>query len=320
MSIMVTGAAGFIGRHLCRKLNSQGHELVMVDDFTSSDPCVREELEGYGKFVRIGIEDITMRYPIHGSMDITQVYNLACPASPPEYQADPIRTMMTCVVGVSALFDYFMGYGIPIRFLQASTSEIYGDPLVHPQIESYRGNVNTTGPRACYDEGKRAAEALVYDYQRLHPDKVDVRVARIFNTYGPGMMLEDGRVITNFIKQVLADEPLTVYGDGTQTRSFCYISDMVDGLIALMESDYRDPVNLGNPREFTVLEAAKMAIWTHGSGSIEYRSLPQDDPTRRKPDITRAREVLGWVPKVKFEDGFKMTYDHFASMKGLIDG
>jgi UDP-glucuronate decarboxylase len=306
MRVLVAGGAGFIGSHICRRLLEEGHEVVCVDSYQTGR---RENLtdllrEPLFEAVR---HDVTQ--PL--LMDADLILNLACPASPPHYQADPVRTMRTSVIGTMNLLELARTLKVPL--LQASTSEVYGDPLVPLQEEGYWGNVNPIGVRSCYDEGKRAAEALCFDYRRQYG--TDVRVARIFNTYGPGMRADDGRVVSNFLVQALRGDPLTVYGDGTQTRSFCYVSDLVEGLLRLarVPVNPEGPVNLGNPDEFTMLELAQLALEVTGSASrLEFRPLPQDDPRQRRPDITRARTLLGWEPKVPLRDGLVPAAQHFA--------
>jgi UDP-glucuronate decarboxylase len=313
MRVLVTGGCGFVGSHLCIELARQGHDVVPLDNMTTGFPGnLPPELQA-----KIVTHDVQMPYPAFIG-DFDRVYNLACPASPVHYQVDPIRTMLTCVLGALNLME-FVSSSPGTRVLQASTSEVYGDPLVHPQPEGYRGNVNPNGPRACYDEGKRAAESIFCDYARL--EGAEVRIARIFNTYGPNMHPEDGRVVSNLIMQALKNEPLTVYGDGTQTRSFCYVSDMVDGLIALMESDCEGPVNLGNPGEFTVCRLADMVIHKTGSASeIVHMPLPEDDPRVRQPDISRAISELRWEPRVLLDEGLDHTIEYFRQVIKLEAG
>ncbi len=305
MRIIVTGGAGFVGSHLCKSLLDQGNNVVCVDNlYTGSKKNIQPLLEN-DKFEFIE-HDITT--PLSESAD--QIYNLACPASPIHYQKDPVYTFKTSVFGVYNMLE--LAHRRKARILQASTSEIYGDPLEHPQKESYWGNVNPVGIRSCYDEGKRAAETICMDFQRMYG--VDVRIARIFNTYGPNMSPNDGRVVSNFIMQALNNKPLTIYGDGSQTRSFCFVSDMVDGLMKLMNSSVISPVNLGNPDEFTIKELATQVINLTGSKSkIAYNPLPQDDPKQRKPDISIAKQKLNWVSKIKLADGVKETVHYFKS-------
>lgn len=304
---LVAGGAGFVGSHLCDALLAKGYEVVCVDSFlTGSQENIRPLLNHPG--FSLVEQDICEWMTIDRPIDL--IYNLACPASPPSYQADPVHTMMTCVKGTGNLLLLAEQHGA--KFLQASTSEVYGDPEVHPQPEDYRGHVNCTGPRACYDEGKRAAEALCFDL--LRAGRVDARVARIFNTYGPRMQPDDGRIISNLVVQALTGRELTIYGTGEQTRSFCYVSDLVRGLMALMQVNPNPgvPVNLGNPGEFSIADLAEMvqqAIPT--CGGVVYRPLPQDDPRRRRPDITRAMEVLSWRPTVPLAEGLQQTIDWF---------
>jgi UDP-glucuronate decarboxylase len=303
--VLVTGGAGFIGSHLCRRLLAQGHEVLAVDNFYSSARRNVLDLLSDPRFELIR-HDVT--FPLYIETD--QIYHLACPASPVFYQRDPVQTTKTCVHGSINMLGLAKRLGA--RILLSSTSEVYGDPAVHPQSESYWGNVNPIGIRSCYDEGKRCAETLFFDYYRQH--RLPIKVARIFNTYGPNMLANDGRVVSSFIVQALRGEPLTVYGDGSQTRSFCYIDDLVDGLIALMNSapDVTGPMNLGNPGEFTMLELARKVLALTGSTSpIEYRPLPSDDPVRRRPDISRAIELLGWKPTVELDDGLRPTVEYF---------
>ncbi len=305
MKILVTGGAGFIGSHLCRHLLNKKHEVVCLDNFFTGKSINISDLKKDKKF-KVLPHDITN--PVHIEEHFDRIYNLACPASPVHYQFDPIETIKANTVGVVNILELAKLNGA--RILQASTSEVYGDPLEHPQKENYRGNVNTLGPRACYDEGKRVAETLFMDYNRTY--KIPVRIARIFNTYGPSMYKEDGRVVSNFIMQALNNEPITMYGTGKQTRSFCYVSDLVNGLYRLMESGNTGPINLGNPKEFTMLDLAEKVIKSTGSKSkIEYKALPEDDPQQRKPDIGLAREVLKWSPKIELDEGLKKTIDYF---------
>ena len=317
--ILVAGGAGFIGSHLCARLLDEGNEVVCLDNMQTaraSNLRLLEARPGF-TFVRGDIVDALPEAVTAQAHRITRIYNLACAASPPQYQADPEHTMLTNVVGTNNLLRLAEQAGA--RFLLTSTSEVYGDPEVHPQVEGYRGWVNCTGPRACYDEGKRAAEALAFDYLRMN--RVELRVARIFNTYGPQMHPDDGRVVSNLICQALSGEDVTIYGDGSQTRSFCYVSDLVDGLMRLMEAaiDGTEPVNLGNPIELTVRELADRIIAMTGTGqTITYRPLPQDDPRRRRPDITRARDQLGWTPQVPIEEGLARTCAWFAREIGAV--
>ena len=303
--VLVTGGSGFVGSHLSRRLLALGHEVLVVDNFYSSTRRNVLDLLDEPRF-ELMRHDVT--FPLY--VEVDQIYHLACPASPVFYQRDPVQTTKTCVHGSINMLGLAKRLGA--RILLTSTSEIYGDPAMHPQSESYWGNVNPIGVRSCYDEGKRCAETLFFDYYRQH--RLPIKVARVFNTYGPNMLPNDGRVVSSFIVQALRGEPLTVYGDGSQTRSFCYIDDMVDGLIALMDSEpgVTGPVNLGNPGEFTMLELAKKVLALTGSESaIENRPLPSDDPVRRRPDISRAREQLGWQPRVALDDGLLPTVEYF---------
>lgn len=305
--VLVTGGAGFIGSHLCEKLLQKGYFVVCLDNlFTGSKKNIKTLLENENfRFIE---QDIIEPLDI----EVNQIYNLACPASPPHYQHDPIKTTKTSVLGILNMLDLAKKYNA--KLLQASTSEVYGDPLEHPQKESYWGNVNPIGIRSCYDEGKRCAETLVMDYHRQY--NIDTKIIRIFNTYGPNMHPEDGRVVSNFIIQALKNEDITVYGDGTQTRSFCYVSDLIDGIIKTMETnDITGPINLGNPSERTVLNLAELIIkMTNSSSKIIYKSLPKDDPVRRKPDITLAKEILNWEPKVAIEEGLTKTIEYFSQI------
>lgn len=303
--ILVTGGAGFIGSHLCAALLDQGHEVLCVDNYYTGRRTNIEPLLGNRRFEALR-HDIT--FPLY--VEVDEIYNLACPASPVHYQFDPVQTLKTSVHGAINMLG--LAKRTRAKILQASTSEVYGDPETHPQPESYWGHVNPLGPRACYDEGKRAAETLFGDYRRQHD--LRVKIARIFNTYGPRMLPDDGRVVSTFIVQALAGEPLTVFGDGRQTRSFCYVDDLVDGLIGLMASadDFTGPVNLGNPREFTIAELAERVIALTGSQStIVNKALPIDDPRRRQPDISLAERVLGWKPAVALDDGLTRTVAYF---------
>ncbi len=307
MKILVTGGAGFLGNHLCRYLLKKGHYVVCLDNFFTGKKRNIIDLENNLRF-KIIPHDITNTLDVNSIGSVDQIYNLACPASPIHYQFDPIETIKANTQGVINILEFAKLNGATV--LQASTSEIYGDPLEHPQKESYKGNVNTLGPRACYDEGKRVAETLFMDYHRKY--KIPIRIARIFNTYGPNMDKDDGRVVSNFIMQSLKNKPVTIYGEGGQTRSFCYMSDLIEGFYKLMESNNIGPINLGNPREFTILELAKKIIKLTGSKSkIEYKELPQDDPIKRKPDISFAREVLKWKPKIQLEEGLGETINYF---------
>ena len=301
--VLVTGGAGFIGSHLCDRLIEAGHEVICVDNFYSSDKSNIQHLLSDPRFELIR-HDVT--FPLY--LEVDRIYHLACPASPIHYQRDPVQTTKTAVHGSINMLGLAKRTGA--RILLASTSEVYGDPTVHPQTEDYWGNVNPIGPRACYDEGKRAAETLFFDYRRQH--QLDIKVVRIFNTYGPRMHPRDGRVVSNFIVNALRGKPLTIYGDGSQTRSFCYVDDLVKGLIKMMESgdDIQGPINLGNPGEFTIAELAREVIAAVGEDpGTNYFPLPQDDPMQRQPDITRARETLGWEPKVSLAEGLHPTID-----------
>jgi UDP-glucuronate decarboxylase len=305
MKVLVTGGAGFIGSHLCERLIAQGHEVVCLDNFfTGRRDNVRHLLD-YSRFE-------LLRHDVCEPLllEVDQIYNLACPASPVHYQYNPIKTVKSNVMG--ALNMLVLARRVGARILQASTSEVYGEPHEHPQTESYWGNVNPIGLRSCYDEGKRVAETLMMDYHRQN--KVDTRIARIFNTYGPRMAESDGRVVSNFIVQALRGEPLTLYGDGSQTRSFCYVDDLVEGLMRLMNADgVHDPVNLGNPGEFSIRQLAEaIADLCEAELTIVYRPLPQDDPTQRRPDISRAKELLDWEPTVQLREGLGRTVPYFA--------
>ncbi|MBQ1332638.1 MAG: SDR family oxidoreductase [Lachnospiraceae bacterium] len=311
MNILITGGCGFIGSHLCKRLLNEGHRITCVDDLSSGSMENIADLAGHERFTFLK-HDITEPLDIEAD----RIYNLACPASPAQYQADPVQTARTCVLGAIHMLELAVRNGA--RILQASTSEIYGDPLVHPQREDYRGNVNPIGIRSCYDEGKRMAETLFFDYHRQKG--ADIRVVRIFNTYGPQMLEDDGRVVSNFIVAALAEKDITVFGDGSQTRSFCYVSDTVDALIRMMEKEvpagepaFTGPVNIGNPNELTIRELAEKILRLTGSASrVTYCDLPSDDPTRRRPDITLAQEALGWGPSVSLDDGLTETIRYFA--------
>jgi UDP-glucuronate decarboxylase len=304
VQILVTGGAGFIGSHLCERLINAGEEVICLDNFFTG--C-RENIAHLLDCTRFELVRHDVVEPIR--LEVDQIYNLACPASPMHYQFNPVKTVEANVVGT--LNSLRLAQQTGARILQASTSEVYGDPTVHPQTESYRGNVNPIGPRACYDEGKRVAETLMMDYHRQ--DGVDIRIARIFNTYGPRMDEADGRVVSNFIVQTLRGEPLTLYGTGQQTRSFCYVDDLVEGLIRLMNAEsVHEPVNLGNPHEFTIQELAKQIAELCGTlSSVGYCPLPEDDPTQRCPDITRAELLLNWMPKVELQEGLEYTIADF---------
>jgi len=302
---MVTGGAGFIGSHLARRLLAMGHDVLVVDNFYSSRRRNIEDLLDEPRF-ELMRHDVT--FPLY--VEVDEIYHLACPASPIFYQHDPVQTTKTCVHGSINMLGLAKRTGAKI--LLASTSEVYGDPAVHPQDESYWGNVNPIGVRSCYDEGKRCAETLFFDYYRQHA--LRVKVARIFNTYGPKMLPNDGRVVSSFIVQALQGEPLTVFGDGSQTRSFCYVDDLVDGLTRLMETpdEITGPINLGNPGEFTMIDLATKVIEVVGNGGhVEHRPLPEDDPLRRCPNIDQAREILGWGPTVSLDDGLFHTVEYF---------
>lgn len=306
--ILVTGGAGFLGSHLCRRLLSSGHEVVCVDNFyTGSRSNIRDLLKNEAfELIR---HDVT--FPLY--IEIDEIYNLACPASPIHYQYDPVQTTKTSVHGAINMLG--LAKRVRARILQASTSEVYGDPTIHPQVESYWGNVNPIGVRSCYDEGKRCAETLFFDYHRQHG--LEIKVARIFNTYGPNMHPADGRVVSNFIVQALKGEDITIYGDGAQTRSFCYVDDLITGLIKLMDSpaDLTGPVNLGNPGEFTILELAEKIITLTGTrAKIVRLPLPSDDPRQRQPDITLARTALDWTPQICLDEGLKDTIAYFRTV------
>ncbi len=305
MRILVTGGAGLIGSHLCKLLLEVGHNVLCVDNLHTSNGDNIQQLEKIENFsfIQKDITDVL-------DFEVEQIYNLACPASPIHYQQDPVKTMKTSVLGAIHTLD--LARGNNARILQASTSEIYGTPLVHPQVESYWGNVNPIGIRSCYDEGKRCAETLFFDYKRQYG--TEIRVARIFNTYGPGMSFQDGRVVSNFILQALTGDAITLNGDGSQTRSFCYVSDMVRGLVQLMESDIRQPVNLGNPVEISMKGLASEIISLTGSKSgISFQALPEDDPARRRPDISLAKSQLKWTPKISLEEGLNQTIRYFKT-------
>ena len=306
--VLVTGGAGFIGSHLCERLLSDGYDVLAVDNYYSSTKDNIAHLLDNPRFEIIR-HDIT--FPLY--VEVDEIYHLACPASPIHYQRDPVQTTKTAVHGSINMLGLAKRTGA--RILLTSTSEVYGDPLVHPQSEDYWGNVNPIGPRACYDEGKRAAETLFFDYHRQHD--LDIKVVRLFNTYGPRMHPRDGRVVSNFIVSAIKDQPLTVYGDGEQTRSFCYIDDLIEGLLAMMQApvDVIGPINLGNPGEFTIGELAQKVIAMTGTASsIEHLPLPTDDPIRRQPDITRARQMLGWEPTIALDEGLTKTIAYFRSI------
>lgn len=306
MRSLVTGGRGFLGSHLCDALVARGDAVVALDNMVTGWNELPSDVE-------VVQHDVSKPFPAMGAFD--RVWNLACPASPKAYQRDPIGTWKASVFGVVNVIDYIGTHSPGARLLQASTSEIYGDPLVHPQPETYWGNVNTCGVRSCYDEGKRAAETCVTDHSRHR--SLDARIVRIFNTYGPRMSPDDGRVVSNLVVQALKGEPLTVYGDGQQTRSFCYVSDLIGGLVRLMESDVHGPVNIGNPTENTMLElATKIRGLTGWHSDIVMRPLPIDDPMQRCPDITRAKTLLGWEPTVTLHEGLEMTIEHFRRELG----
>jgi len=306
--ILVTGGAGFLGSHLCERLLERGHDVICLDNFFTSQKSNVAHLLTYPNFELVR-HDVTL--PIF--LEVDEIYNLACPAAPGHYQYNPIKTLKTSVLG--AIHVLGMAKRCRAKVLQASTSEVYGDPEVHPQAESYRGVVNPIGPRACYDEGKRAAETLFMDYHRQN--RVNVRIARIFNTYGPRMHPYDGRVVSNFIRQALAGESITIYGDGSQTRSFCYRDDLIEGMIRLMNGpdDFTGPVNLGNPEEFTILDLAKLVIeLTDSRSKLVYDPLPVDDPARRQPDIALAKKHLRWEPTVSLREGLMKTIEWFRTI------
>jgi UDP-glucuronate decarboxylase len=306
--ILITGGAGFIGSFLCERLLSQGHEVICIDNmFTGSRRNIAKLLSNPNfEFIR---HDVT--FPLY--IEVDEIYNLACPASPIHYQRDPVQTTKTSVHGAINMLG--LAKRVKARILQASTSEVYGDPAIHPQTESYWGNVNPIGPRSCYDEGKRCAETLFFDYHRQH--RLSIKVARIFNTYGPRMHPNDGRVVSNFIVQALKGDAITLFGEGTQTRSFCYVDDLVEGLIRLMntQAEVTGPINLGNPKEFSVRQLAEKIIQLTGSRSrIEFRSLPVDDPKQRQPDIALARKTLDWSPKIELEEGLRAAIGYFREL------
>jgi UDP-glucuronate decarboxylase len=306
--VLVTGGAGFIGSHLCERLLARGDEVLCVDNFFTASRSNVAELAANPRFELLR-HDVCI--PLY--VEVDEIYNLACPASPVHYQADPVQTTKTSVLG--ALNMLGLAKRLKAKVLQTSTSEVYGDPMVHPQPEDYWGNVNPIGLRACYDEGKRCAETLFFDYHRMH--QLRIKVARLFNTYGPRMHPNDGRVVSNFIVQALRDKDITVYGDGEQTRSFCYVDDLVDGLLRLMESPDAviGPINLGNPGEFTIRQLAELVVEITGSSSkIVHRPLPADDPKQRRPDISKAHEVLDWRPTVPLRDGLTRTVEYFDKL------
>lgn len=305
--ILVTGGAGFLGSHLCERLLNQGHHVLCVDNYFTGCKKNIEHLLNHHNFDVIR-QDVCL--PLY--VEVDEIYNLACPASPNHYQADPIQTAKTCFLGMYNILGLAKRTGA--RVLQASTSEVYGDPSVHPQTEDYWGHVNPIGIRSCYDEGKRIAETLCFDYQREH--NIDVRVVRIFNTYGPRMAANDGRVVSNFIVQALAGDSITVYGEGFQTRSFCYVDDLIDGmLLAMAAESLNGPVNLGNPYEFAVITLARQVVsMTNSNSKIVHLDLPKDDPKQRKPDIQKAKDLLGWEPKVPLNEGLEKTIEYFRKL------
>ena len=304
--VLVPGGAGFLGSHLCETLLAEGYDVLALDDLSTGHPRHVEHLARHPRF-RLLRHDLTQPLP-PSATQARRIFNLACPASPAYYQRQPVQTLLTSAIGAWRVLELISSTGA--RLLQASTSEVYGDPQVHPQTENYRGHVNPIGPRSCYDEGKRCAEAMVFAYHRQR--HVPVRIARIFNSYGPRLRPGDGRVVSNFIVQALRGDPLTVYGNGLQTRSFCYVDDTIEGLLRLMEADIEGPLNIGNPNEHTVLDLAERVLRLTGSRSrLERRPLPADDPHRRCPDISRARRHLHWHPRVDLEDGLRMTIDYF---------
>ena len=306
--IMVTGGVGFLGSHLCRRLIREGHDVLAVDNFYTGTRKNVDDLLNHPRF-ELMRHDVT--FPLY--VEVDEIYNLACPASPIHYQNDPVQTTKTSVHGAINMLG--LAKRLKAKILQASTSEVYGDPMIHPQHEAYWGNVNPIGIRSCYDEGKRCAETLFFDYWRQH--QLRINVARIFNTYGPSMQSNDGRVVSNFIVQALNNKPITIYGDGSQTRSFCYVDDLIDGLIKLMNSanEVTGPVNLGNPNEFTMIELANKVIeLTFSRSEIIFEPLPQDDPKQRQPDINLAKDLLGWQPSVELSDGLSTTINYFQSI------
>lgn len=309
MRMLITGGAGFLGSHLCERLLGEGYEVICMDNYFTGRKQNISHLMANPMFELLR-HDVTEPF----RLEVDQIYNLACPASPPHYQHNPIKTIKTSVMG--AIHCLGLAKRINARVFQASTSEVYGDPEVHPQPESYRGSVNPIGIRACYDEGKRCAETLFFDYHRQNG--VDIRVVRIFNTYGPRMLADDGRVVSNFIVQALRGDDLTIYGDGTQTRSFCYVDDLIDGFVRLMNHpDLTGPVNIGNPGEFTMMELAEMVLRKVGGNSkISHQALPGDDPQQRQPEISLAQNELGWVPKVSLEEGLDRTIEYFRKQLG----
>ncbi len=304
MRVLITGGAGFLGSHLCDRLIEQGHEVICLDNFFTGRKANIQHLVGNPRFELVR-HDVIEPF----KFEVDRIYNLACPASPPHYQYNPIKTMKTSVLG--AINCLGLAKRVKARVFQASTSEVYGDPVIHPQVESYWGNVNPIGLRSCYDEGKRCAETLFFDYYR--ENGVDIRVIRIFNTYGPRMLADDGRVVSNFIVQAIQGRDLTIYGDGSQTRSFCYVDDLIAGFMAFMEQEkIVGPMNLGNPGEFTMLQLAEVILKKVGGKSkISYMPLPSDDPKQRQPDISLAKQTMGWEPKVQLEAGIEKTIEYF---------
>jgi UDP-glucuronate decarboxylase len=311
--VLVTGGAGFLGSHLCERLINEGNEVLCIDNFFTG---TRDNIRHLLKEPRFELLRHDITFPLY--VEVDEIYNLACPASPVHYQHDPVQTTKTSVHGAINMLG--LAKRIGAKILQASTSEVYGDPQVHPQTEEYRGHVNPIGVRSCYDEGKRCAETLFFDYHRQH--RVRIKVARIFNTYGPRMHPNDGRVVSNFIVQALADEPITIYGQGRQTRSFCYVEDLIEGLTRLMATDdeFTGPVNIGNPHEFTILELARKVVALTGSSSkIVFQPLPSDDPLQRKPDIRLAQERLGWTPTIQLEQGLMSTIEYFRRQAAPVE-
>ncbi len=311
--ILITGGAGFLGSHLCERMLERGHEVLCVDNFfTGSKDNIAHLLDNH----RFELMRHDVTFPLF--VEVDQIYNLACPASPIHYQFDPVQTTKTSVHGAINMLG--LAKRVKARIFQASTSEVYGDPAVHPQPESYWGHTNPIGMRSCYDEGKRCAETLFFDYHRQHG--LEIKVARIFNTYGPNMHPGDGRVVSNFIMQALKDEPITIYGDGSQTRSFCYVDDLLEGIIRFMDgpAEFTGPLNIGNPEEFTIRQLAELVIdMTHSSSRLIFQDLPSDDPRQRRPDISQARERLGWEPTIKLAEGLRKTIPYFEGLirKGL---
>ncbi len=306
--ILVTGGAGFLGSHLCERLLNEGNDVICADNFFTGSKSNIEHLLGNPYFELLR-HDVT--FPLY--VEVDEIYNLACPASPVHYQFDPVQTTKTSIIGAINMLG--LAKRTKAKILQASTSEVYGDPEVHPQTESYKGSVNTTGIRACYDEGKRCAETLFFDYYRQH--NIDIKVMRIFNTYGPNMNPNDGRVVSNFIVQALKGEDITIFGDGMQTRSFCYVDDLIEGMVRLMNSrdGFTGPVNIGNPGEFTMIELAEAVIrLTSSESKLVFLPLPQDDPLQRQPDITLAKKELDWEPTINLENGLKKTIEYFKSI------